>query len=188
MKKLLFTLAIGLATLTSCESDLVSAPPSDSVEGGGGVVGVTTGNLVGSWDMISFNYDGTTVTTAQGVNITSDFVGQGSDYDYIIEFTEAPNNYSSIGTYDIELAVTTSGQTSTSNINDLIADSNGTWEKNANVLTFTNASNNNEVSDATIEILSDTTLKFTTSIVKNDSVQGVSVETTTTSVAVFERL
>jgi len=36
MKKLLFTLAIGLATLTSCESDLVSAPPSDS--NGGGVL------------------------------------------------------------------------------------------------------------------------------------------------------
>ena len=34
MKKLLFTLAIGLVTLTSCESDLVSAPPSDSVDGG----------------------------------------------------------------------------------------------------------------------------------------------------------
>jgi len=33
MKKLLFTLAIGLATLISCESDLVSAPPSDSVGG-----------------------------------------------------------------------------------------------------------------------------------------------------------
>jgi len=32
MKKLLFTLAIGLAILTSCESDLVSAPPSDSAD------------------------------------------------------------------------------------------------------------------------------------------------------------
>jgi len=34
MKKILFTLAIGIATLTSCDSDLVSAPPNDSIEGG----------------------------------------------------------------------------------------------------------------------------------------------------------
>jgi len=34
MKKILFTLAIALATLTSCESDLVSAPPSDSINDG----------------------------------------------------------------------------------------------------------------------------------------------------------
>jgi len=183
MKKLLFILAIGLATLTSCESDLVSAPPSDSVGGG-----VTSSNLVGSWEMTSLNYNGTTVTSTQGINITADFVGQGSDYNYIMEFTEAPNNYFSTGTYDIELATTISGQTTISNTNDLNATSNGTWEKNGNVLTFTNASNNNEVSDATIEILSDTTLKFTTSVVKSVTQQGVNVDTTTNSVSIFNRL
>ena len=183
MKKLLFTLAIALTTLISCESDLVSAPPSDSAGSG-----VTTGNIVGVWKMISLDYNGTTITTAQGVNIVADFVGQGSDYNNTMEFTEAPNNYSTTGTYDIELTTTTAGQTSTSNTDDLDTASNGTWEKNANVLTFTNASNNNEVSDATINILSDTTLKITTLVTKNISQQGVSVETTTNTVAVFERL
>ena len=183
MKKILFTLAIGLATLTSCESDLVNLPPNDSVGSG-----VTSGNLVGSWKMISLNYNGATVTTVQGVDVTADFVGQGSDYNYVMEFSEAPNNYSSTGTYDIALATTISGQTSVSNSDDLNAASNGTWDKNVNVLTFTNASNNNEVSDATIDILSDTTLKFTSSITKNVSQQGVNVVTTTNSVTIFERL
>ena len=34
MKKLLFTLAIALTTLTSCESDLVSAPSNDNIVDG----------------------------------------------------------------------------------------------------------------------------------------------------------
>jgi len=138
--------------------------------------------------MISLNYEGTTVTTTSGVNIVADFVGQGSDYNNIMEFTEAPNNYSTSGTYDIELATTIAGQTTINNTDDLNTAGNGTWEKNDNVLTFTNASNNNEVSDATINILSDTTLKFTTSITKNVTQQGVSVETTTNTVGIFERL
>jgi len=187
MKKILFTLAIGLAMLTSCESDLVSAPPSDSVLGGS-VNGVVTGDLVGSWGMTSLSYEGVTVTSVQGVDIVTDFIGQGSDYNYIIEFTEAPNNYISTGTYDIELITTVSGQSSATNTNDLNGASNGTWERNSSVLTFTNASNNNEVSNATIDVLSDTTFQMTSTIVKNISEQGVNVDTTTTTVSVFERL
>lgn len=155
-------------------------PPNDNVGSG-----VTSGNLVGSWEMISLNYN---VTTVQGIDVSASFVGHGSDYNYVMGFSEAPNNYSSVGTYDIELATTISGQTSVSNSDDLNSASNGTWEKNANVLTFTNASNNNEVSDATIDILSDTNLKFTSSITKNIFQQGVNVVTTTNSVTIFKKL
>jgi len=183
MKKLLFTLAIGLAILTSCESDLVSAPPSDSAE-----IAALTGNLVGSWKMTSLNYTGTSVTTVQGITTTADFVGEGSDFNFIQEFTQSPNNYSMIGSYDIELTTTVAGQTSVSNTDDLNGTSNGTWVQSGNILTFTNASNNNEVSDATIEILTNTTLKLTTSITKNISQQGVTAETTTNTVTVFEKL
>jgi len=183
MKKLLFTLAIALATLTSCESDLVSAPPSDSEE-----ILALTGNLVGSWKMVSLNYTGTTVTTVQGTTTSADFVGQGSDYSYVMEFYGSPNSYSSTGTYDIELTTTTSGQTFVSNVDDLNGASNGTWVQSGNTLTFTNASNNNEVSDSTIEILTGTALKLTSTIVKNTSQQGVSAETTTSTITVFEKL
>ncbi|PHS10960.1 MAG: hypothetical protein COA88_01355 [Kordia sp.] len=55
MKKLLFTLAIGIAVLTSCESDLVSAPPSDSV---GGASSIGDGVLLKKTieDGVTFNY------------------------------------------------------------------------------------------------------------------------------------
>ena len=74
MKKLLFTLAIGLATLTSCESDLVSAPPSDSV-GGAAYDGVLLKK-----DIIS-NADGT-------VNNTSVYTYNGNKITKIVNVSE----------------------------------------------------------------------------------------------------
>ncbi|NQY29116.1 MAG: hypothetical protein HRT69_06550 [Flavobacteriaceae bacterium] len=74
MKKLLFTLAIGLATLTSCESDLVSAPPSDSV-GGAAYDGVLLKK-----DIIS-NADGT-------VNNTSEYTYDGNKIIKIVNVSE----------------------------------------------------------------------------------------------------
>jgi hypothetical protein len=76
MKKLLFTLAIGLATLTSCESDLVSAPPSDSIDG---VSSIGDGVLLRK-DIIS-NADGT-------VNNTSDFTYEGNKVIKIVNVSE----------------------------------------------------------------------------------------------------
>jgi len=52
MKKLLFTLAIGLVTLVSCESDLVSAPPNDSVGGG-----ILLTKIVGVYNGVSVTTD-----------------------------------------------------------------------------------------------------------------------------------
>jgi len=60
MKKLLFTLAIGLAILTSCESDLVSAPPSDSV----GADGAVYDGVLLKKDII-YNADGTVNNTSE---------------------------------------------------------------------------------------------------------------------------
>jgi hypothetical protein len=184
MKKILFTLAIGLATLMSCESDLVNRPPAPDGTLDD-TVGETTGDLVGSWRMISLNYEGTSVTSVQGTDFTADFVGVGSDYNYEIEFTEAPNNFSSTGTYDIELTTTIAGQTTVNNEDDLDASSNGSWDKNANVLTLTN---NSQTNDADIQILSDTTLKFTVTEETSISEQGVNAETSVTTVSIFERL
>jgi len=62
MKKLLFTLAIGLATLTSCESDSVSTPPSDSSSNDG--ILPTKVDIVysdGETETLSYTYDGMTL-------------------------------------------------------------------------------------------------------------------------------
>lgn len=185
MKKILFILAIGLTVLSSCENDLVSAPPSDSIEENGNSDGTdVAGDLVGSWQMISFNYTGTTVTTVQGITLTADLVGVASDIDYVIEFTETPNNFSVTGGYDIELTTTSNGQSFVENV-AINASSNGTWSKNNNTIVFTGTTVDGE---ATIEILNDTTLKFTQIVDENINQQGVESSVTTNNVSIFERL
>jgi len=76
MKKLLFTLAIGLATLTSCESDLVSAPPSDSSSNDG--VLLTKVDIVysdGETETLTYTYEGMTLLKEESTD--------GYYYDYV---------------------------------------------------------------------------------------------------------
>ena len=186
MKKIFLILFVNLIVFTSCENDLVSAPPSDSTEENGNSGGTdVSGDLLGSWQMISFNYTGTTVTTVQGITLTADFVGVASDIDYVIEFTETPNNFSATGGYDLELTTTSSGQSFVENVEDLNVSSNGTWSKNNNTIVFTETSEDGE---ATIEILNDTTLKFTQIVDENINQQGVESTVNTNNVYIFERL
>lgn len=99
----------------------------------------TSGHLVGSWEMVSFDYDGNTTTTISGQTTEADFIGVGQNLDYIIEFSDNPNEFSSVGSYDIELTTTVSGQTSTTlqPIND--ASSSGTYTLDGNTITFEGA-------------------------------------------------
>jgi len=80
MKKLLFTLAISLATLTSCESDLVSAPPSDASSSTSNNDGILPTKVVivdpnGATETIEYTYNGMTLIK----EVSSD----GSYYDYV---------------------------------------------------------------------------------------------------------
>ena len=85
MKKLLFTLAIGLVTLTSCESDLVSAPPSDSpsnTSGSSSNDGILPTKVAivysdGETETIEYTYDGMTL-------IKEEYSG-GRYVDYVYE-------------------------------------------------------------------------------------------------------
>jgi len=83
MKKLLFTLIIGLATLTSCESDLVSAPPSDSSSNSAndGIL-PTKVDIVysdGSTETIEYTYDDMTLIKEESTDgYYTDYVYEGS--------------------------------------------------------------------------------------------------------------
>ena len=83
MKKLLFTLAIGLATLTSCESDLVSAPPSDSPNSSGSSSS-NDGVLPTKVDIVYSDGETETITyTYTGMTLVKEEFSDGSYYDYI---------------------------------------------------------------------------------------------------------
>ena len=83
MKKLLFTLAIGLATLTSCESDLVSAPPSDSPSSTGGSSS-NDGVLPTKVDIVYSDGETETVTyTYSGMTLIKEESTDGYYFDYV---------------------------------------------------------------------------------------------------------
>jgi len=92
MKKLLFTLAIGLVALTSCESDSVSIPPSDSSSNDD--ILLTKVDIVysdGETETIEYTYDGMTLLKEESTD------GYYTDYVYEdsklieINFYNAPN-------------------------------------------------------------------------------------------------
>lgn len=116
MKKLSVLFLLFLITLTSCSDESVSTE-------------ITEG-IVGAWEMLDYDYKGTTTTTAQGQTISADFIGEAQDIDYTITFEEDPNVTIVDGSFTIKLTTTLDGQTFTEtlNINDLQTINSGTWE------------------------------------------------------------
>jgi hypothetical protein len=181
MKKLLFILSFILVAFTSCENELVSAPPSDNIDD-------SSGDLVGSWNLTSLNYSGTNVVTSDSGVENQDVQGIASDYNYIMVFTESPSNYIITGSFDLEYTVTVNGESITENFDDISGASSGTWTKDANVF-VTTESGSGEVLSSTIQILNDTTLKFTNVIIEEDnSTPDETSVSTITSEYIFEKI
>ncbi len=120
MKKLNFLFVALFLVFTSCSKDDDSS--SD-----------TSGDILGKWDMTSYDYVGKTVTSTQGQTLTTDFVGEAFDIDYNIAFEENPNEITSEGSFSLKLTSTVLGQATTQNISNFdVGITSGTWEKNGN--------------------------------------------------------
>ena len=156
----------------------------------------TSGNLVGSWEMVSFDYDGSTSTAIAGQTTEAEFTGVGQNLDYVIEFSENPNEFNGEGSYDIELTTTALGQTSTvvQPIND--ASSSGTYTLNGNTISFEGIlhSTGNTIggdmtnNEATITELTDTTLRFVQETTQEQTQDGITISITLTAESVFTRI
>lgn len=157
----------------------------------------TSGDIVGTWEMVTFDYEGTSTTEFDGETFTADFVGVGQNIDYTIEFTENPNEFSGQGSYDIELSTTIAGQTTTQveSINDTT--STGSYEISGNTITFDGVlvsagsmapTMGTEGSVGTISELTDSTLVLTQEATEMQSVNGATISITIVSETVFTRL
>lgn len=157
----------------------------------------TSGTLVGTWEMVSFDYSGSTTTEFQGQTIISDFDGVGQNLDYTLAFTENPNEFEGQGSYDIELTSTIAGESTTQVQSIEDTNSTGTYTRAGNTITFEGTlvsvgdmvpvapQGNNE---ATISELTNTTLRITQETTQEQMVSGASVSFTLTSEIVFNRL
>jgi len=176
MKQLSILFITLILVLTSCSSD-------DSIP-------KTSGNIAGTWQMISYDYRGESTTTAQGQTLTSDFIGEAYDIDYTITFEENPNKLSSDGSFSIELTTTILGQTSTQNIEDVLGleglevVSVGTWEiVNGQLVTTANG----EIGNMDILELTESSLILSIKDTQNLSQSGVSIEADIEAIMSFKR-
>ncbi len=171
MKKFnILFIALTLVLTTSCSSD-------DSEP-------IVSGSIIGSWTGTTLDYSGKTVTTVQGQSITSDYIGEAYDMDYVLTFAENPNVIVSEGNYSIKLTNTTLGQTSVQNIENIEFLEAETWEQKDNIITVTD---NGETTDFTIVELTENTLKLSASTEEDLSEQGVSIIATINATMTFSR-
>jgi len=170
----------------SCSSD------DDSSSEGGGETG---GELLGSWRMVAFDYEGESSTEFEGTNFTTTFVGVGENIDATVEITEDPNEMITMGSYDITVTYSFAGQTESQTFPVEDVSGLSTWERNGDILTIegefveSSLEDFGEIAaqDYTIEELTDTTLVLVGSQEFSSTESGVLVESNITTQLVLSR-
>lgn len=144
-----------------------------------------SGDIVGIWEMVDYDYSGTTVTQAQGQTLSANFVGEAYDIDYTLTFEENPNKVISEGSFSLELTTTVAGQTSTQNIEALDVLESGTWEIiNGELVTVTS----NGEGKMKIEQLTESTLVLSIEEELDLSQSGASIISTVNAIVIMEKL
>ncbi|NJN24966.1 MAG: hypothetical protein HC819_02770 [Cyclobacteriaceae bacterium] len=72
--------------------------------------------LPGTWEILDLDYTGTTTTTAMGISVGSTFVGTIVENTVEINITSDPNEFTSSGSYTMDVKSTSMGQTVTTQI------------------------------------------------------------------------
>jgi hypothetical protein len=137
-------------------------------------VKATVQGMIGEWNITDLDYNGTTTTSAQGMNITANFTGTGKDMDLTTIFTASPNTVTTEGSYTIVLESTTLGQTTTNEVPFTEVFTDGTWTLEGNTLKVTGP---NGTDEATIVEQTSTTLKFKVDVDETESGSGFTVKT-----------
>jgi len=124
------------------------------------VVEDTSSDLVGTWQLTSLDYSGTSTNTIDGIPIEATHAGFAKNIDYSISFSENPNLYDANGEYIIELTTIIDGEGSTLDIELFAFEADGTWSLNQRELTI--------IRDNETEIISITNLNETTLTIVSD--------------------
>ena len=179
MKNIFKSLLIVLVTVSfmSCSSDDDSSNDNS---------GDTSGDLVGTWNLVELTIDGDITTEVAGQLFSVDLDGVGENLDFSLTFSD-PDEFMGSGSYDIILATTVLGQTTTGPISIDIPSTEGTWEQNGTMLTTDEdllalgavAPVDNEIAQPplVIEELTDTTLILTQEVNQERTIDGI-IETT----------
>lgn len=168
----LLLIAFLAVSITSCSSD------DDGAD--------TSASILGVWIGQDVDYSGTSTTTIEGLPpVTADFVGETTESDFTLTFTEDPNELVSEGSYTVELTFTIAGetQTQTQTLNFL---EDGTWSRSGDTLTVTA---DGVTQDYQIVELTESTLRLSaaTTTTETEPTTGASVEVTINLEAILTR-
>lgn len=148
MKKYKFLVLAFLAVgIISCNSD-------DDADGGGD----TSGDLIGTWIAESIDLTNTISVTTDGITVETLQEGVGTHIDATLTFSEDPDEFTSEGSFDLELTTTILGVSETETIEDVEFLDDGTWTRSGDNLTLMN--DDDTQGNATIEVLTDTELRL----------------------------
>lgn len=125
-------------------------------------------NIIGTWNVNSVDYSGTSVTKYLGLNYTVDYTGMGTNIDASFTFNE-DKSFSGSGTYDAELTITSDGLTYDQTAEDLAFAEAGSWSVDGDKITLTS---NDETSSATIISLTDTELELKLNEEQTQTING----------------
>lgn len=141
---LLFVATIGMV---SCSDD----------DGGGQT---TSGDIVGTWEMSAFSFEGSTTYEFDGETHTEDYYGVGKEMnDVLLTFNEDGTVTTNGKTFTVEMTWESEGEEITEEYPTETIINAGTWEKNGNTLILTEPDGN--ITELNIEKLNNTTLHIT---------------------------
>lgn len=141
--------------------------------------------VVGNWQLTSIDYSGTSTTSILGIKAVTNFTGKGIDMDFKVGFVDDPNEYISMGDYNIELTTELAGQITTEiyKISDFMMP--GTWSLKGDKLIIENLEDTQE---AIIKELKSSVMVLVSKYENTTSQTGFTLTQKVTSTFKFERL
>ena len=143
-----------------------------------------TDDIVGSWEVSAYSYEGQTTTVSGGASFTTDFMGDATDVTASVEF-KADGTYSSTGGYTISLDYEIGGQTISTPVTISNFIGAGTYEVSGSTLTTTDE--NGEVTTLKIERLEGDDLELEFQIMQETTQQGATSTSVIDGKATLER-
>ena len=146
-------------------------------------VSIAEADLVGTWDLTSFEQSGSTSTTVAGQTIASTFTAVGSQFDFTTTFTADPNQASSEGTYVIDVRTETAGEVveeqATVDSNDFDSGAlSGTWRIEGDKL-LTNESGQD--AEYTVTAFSGNSITLNLTLQQSLTIEGQTIDINTSA-------
>lgn len=151
-----------------------------------GPISVSESEVVGTWNVIDYNFEGAGSYTVSGNTLSFAVVSTGKDYNFTFDFSNNPNVLEATGTYTSVNEITFLGQTTSEElpVSSIDGFDSGTWSVNGNQFTLTA---NGVTSTSTITEFTGNLMTISSTVEQNQNVQGIDVTITGTVLLTLQK-